>query len=164
MSRGPPAAVSEYVWCYTELQCLSSATTVFDFYTTKLTKVIFDNLFGENNPQPDWRVVEKEIFFHNIRMKWCSWNSFVGFHLQNMPLMSPKWQTPYSLRTGKSSLQLRIIPLPTSPVHLRENVQVIETSAAEFSGIILQAWQKYEKQPPTSTQALGIDPPNIRWL
>lgn len=62
---GPPAAVSEYVWYYTELQCLSSASTVFvfDFYTTTLTKVIFDNLFGGKNLEPDWRVVEKEIYF-----------------------------------------------------------------------------------------------------
>lgn len=54
-AEAPTAAVSEYLWYYTELQCLSSATTVFvfDFYTTTLTKVIFDTLLGEKNPEPD---------------------------------------------------------------------------------------------------------------
>lgn len=39
-----------------------------------------------------------------------------------------------------------------------------ESSASESSGIMLEGWQKKWEQPPASAQALGIAPPNIRWL
>lgn len=39
-----------------------------------------------------------------------------------------------------------------------------ESSASGPSGIVLEGWQKCWEQPPASAQALGIAPPNIRWL
>lgn len=37
-----------------------------------------------------------------------------------------------------------------------------ETS--EPGGVVLEGWQKFWEQPPESAQALGIAPPNIKWL
>lgn len=39
-----------------------------------------------------------------------------------------------------------------------------ETSASESGGILLEGWQKFWEQPLESVQALGIAPPNIKWL
>lgn len=44
---------------------------------------------------------------------------------------------------------------PSSPV---------DTSASETGDILREGWQKYWEHPPPSAQAIGIAPPNIKWL
>uniref|UniRef100_A0A0F8AU07 C2H2-type domain-containing protein n=1 Tax=Larimichthys crocea TaxID=215358 RepID=A0A0F8AU07_LARCR len=39
-----------------------------------------------------------------------------------------------------------------------------DSSASESGGILLEGWQKFWEQPLEFVQALGIAPPNIKWL
>lgn len=41
---------------------------------------------------------------------------------------------------------------------------LVNSTASDAGGILLEGWQKYWEQPPPSSQALGIAPPNIKWL